>query len=60
MDGHLRGYSISYKPIPFLPYWKKIDPHGKNELYSDLERVEHDICFLLRVNGYIKDESTCD
>ena len=56
-SGHFKGYSLAYKPYPFIPYWKTLDVHGKNKLYGELERIEHDICFLLRVNGIIKDTS---
>lgn len=56
-SGHFKGYSLSYKPIPFIPYWKTIDAHGKHRLYGDLERIEHDICFLMRARGTLKDSS---
>lgn len=59
-SGHFKGYSLSYKPIPFIPYWKPLYKDGRHGLYGELKNVEHDICFLLRVKGVIKDVSKVD
>lgn len=56
-SGHFKGYSLSYKPFPFIPYWKRIYKDGRHGLYDDLKTIEHDVCFLLRLDGVILDAS---
>jgi hypothetical protein len=44
-NGHLKGYSIAYKPCPFIPYWKYT-----NQIYSSKTLAKNDICFMMLVN----------
>lgn len=47
--GKLKGYSIAYKPFPFIPYWVE----SNDALYS-IEMAEHTIIWQLSMSGQIK------
>lgn len=51
-NGHLCGYTISYKPFPLIPYW--VECKRNNKLYSDIREAEHDIIWLQSLDGKIK------
>jgi hypothetical protein len=47
--GKLKGYSLAYKPFPFIPYWVECN----DALYS-IEMAEHTIIWQLSMSGQIK------
>lgn len=51
-NGHLGGYTISYKPFPIIPYWVEIK--GANGCYKTRDEAEHDLIFLATVHGKVK------
>jgi len=53
--GSLLGYSIAYKPFLGLPGLWLGETSGHGELYKAKRDAEHDICFIQRVNGDIKE-----
>jgi hypothetical protein len=52
-NGHFMGYSLQYKPFPFIPYWRE----PKYPTYSSQERLEHDLCWFLKLDGIIAEKS---
>ena len=53
-NGSLLGYSLAYKPFPFIPFlWKDL-PLVDDRLYKDMQTVEHVICFVHAIAGGIK------
>ena len=50
--GKLKGYSLAYKPFPFIPYWVECNDR-RNELYS-IELAEHTIIWQLSMSGQVK------
>lgn len=50
-NGKTLGYDISYKPFPFIPYWRACN---RLLLYKNVEDAEHDIIWLMSLDGKIK------
>ena len=49
--GHFMGYTIAYKPLPLIPYWREIPV---DRWYSEISKAEHDICFMMKCNNDLK------
>ena len=53
--GRFLGYSFRWYPCCFLPfYWHEIHKSSNDtKLYEDIREVEHDICFILKMQGVL-------
>ena len=54
-NGKFLGYSIKYQPFSWFPFYWREFIKSENTLYSNIQEVEHDICFMLRIVGSIKE-----
>lgn len=47
-NGSLKGYTLEYRPISFIPYWKEM-----KGLYESKQQIEHDVCWLMSLSGLV-------
>ena len=50
--GKCVGYYVSYKPFPIIPHWVRCG--DESHLCRSIELAEHDIVWLLSLNGKLK------
>ncbi len=53
-NGHLGGYTISYKPFPLIPYW--VECKSTHTFYKTIQEAEHDLIWLMTLDGKVKND----
>ena len=53
-NGHLKGYSIQYKYLPFI--WIDYPFFHKDELFGKMEDAEWVLCWIMRIQGLLKEK----
>ena len=56
-SGHFLGHTLQFKPFALWPVWMKMNG---NKLYTNENRMEHDIVFAFQLDGKIKEKRVYD